>query len=107
MSSDEAFRHRLARLPSPFWGRLGRADALEERGLEKMTKCCRGDQWDLRKQSVKSAAWVEGPPPPRSGRAPLPGGAAGNRAPTPEEGRRGEAPFTGRRDFGEPVNLWT
>ncbi|RXN15103.1 hypothetical protein ROHU_037141 [Labeo rohita] len=59
---------RLARLPSPVWGRLSRADTLEERGLEKTTKCCRGDQRDLRKQSVKSAAWLRRPAPLGRGR---------------------------------------
>ncbi|RXN19371.1 hypothetical protein ROHU_025825 [Labeo rohita] len=45
------------------WTVSGEADTLEGRGLEKTTKCCRGDQRDLRKQSVKSAAWVGRPPP--------------------------------------------
>ncbi|RXN15111.1 hypothetical protein ROHU_037149 [Labeo rohita] len=31
--SNEAFWHRLARLPSTFWGRLSRAETLEEHGL--------------------------------------------------------------------------
>ncbi|RXN15063.1 hypothetical protein ROHU_028385 [Labeo rohita] len=31
--SNEAFWHRLARLPSTFWGRLSRAEPLEEHGL--------------------------------------------------------------------------
>ncbi|RXN17376.1 hypothetical protein ROHU_001180 [Labeo rohita] len=33
--SNEAFWHGLACLPSPFWGRLSRAETLEERGLGK------------------------------------------------------------------------
>ncbi|RXN15042.1 hypothetical protein ROHU_028364 [Labeo rohita] len=78
---------RLARLPSPFWGRLRRADTLEGRGLEKTTKCCRGDQRDLRKQSVKSAAWVGRPPPlwRRLARLPSPFWGRLSRAETLEE----------------------
>ncbi|RXN15107.1 hypothetical protein ROHU_037145 [Labeo rohita] len=78
---------RLARLPSPFWGRLSRADTLEGRGLEKTTKCCRGDQRDLRKQSVKSAAWVGRPPPlwRRLARLPSPFWGRLSRAETLEE----------------------